>query len=170
MSNAIRRWGLSFLVFMFAIVGGTQAQPRPGGSASKVDWTVQGDTLASGERGVVTLRGTIADGWKMYAPDSPPPTRGVAVAVDTAGTGLTVDSLQHADAESGHDPNFGLTVRYFQETATLRLPVSAKSTVHPGRYSVEGGITFMVCTDEICLPPTTESFATAVQVVREDGS
>lgn len=162
----ISRQLLFLLVLILGVVGRGQAQPQPGGSASKVDWAVQGDTLVPGGQGVVTIRGTLADGWKMYAPDSPPPTRGVAVAVDTVGAGLTVDSLQHADSESGHDPNFGITVRYFRNAAQLRLPVSVASTAEAGSYPVEGRITFMVCTDEICLPPTTTSFATRVQVGR----
>ncbi len=160
----IPRWSLCLLVLTLSVAGQGRAQPGPGGSASKVDWRVQGDTLESGEQGVVTLRAVVAEGWKMYAPDSPPPTRGVDVAVESASPGLAVDSLEHTESESGHDPNFGITVRYFQGTAELRLPVSAESTVQSGRHSVDGDITFMVCTDEICLPPTTESFSAAVQV------
>lgn len=166
----MRRQIAVVLVLMLGVVGRGQAQPQPGGSASKVDWAVQGDTLAPGAQGVVSIRASIAEGWKMYAPDSPPPTRGVAVAVDTVGAGLTVDSLQHADSESGHDPNFGITVRYFRDTAQLRLPVSVASTAEAGRSPVEGRITFMVCTDEICLPPTTTAFTTQIQVGREGDS
>lgn len=159
------------LVMLLCVVGQAQAQPQPGGSASKVNWTVQGDTLLPGQTASVTLRAAIAEGWKMYAPDSPPPTRGVAVTTMPIGaSGISIDSLKHTGSEAGHDPNFDITVQYFQDRAQLRLPVAASSTAEHGAHSIEGDLTFMVCTDEICLPPTTESFAAVIQVGRENDS
>lgn len=139
------------------------AQPG-GGSASKVTWTIQGDTLAHGGRGRVTFRARVAEGWKMYAPDSPPPTIGASVTVIGATpSALTLDSLAHTPSTAAHDPNFGTTVRFFSGRARLWLPVTLSPSAPSGPHFIEGTLRFMVCSDEICLPPATTSFSAPIR-------
>jgi thiol:disulfide interchange protein DsbD len=146
-----------------------QAQPGPDGSAGKVDWTAVGDTLAPGENGAVILRASIADGWKMYAPESPPPTRGVEVTIDSAATApIRTGPVRQSEPQRGHDPNFDLTVQFYEGDASLRIPVRLAQPDAAGAHPVRGTVTFMVCTDELCLPPATTAFE-AVVVVRTDG-
>jgi len=136
-----------------------------GGSASKVDWTVTATDVAPGATGALTLKGDIADGWKMYALDSPPPSRGVSVSVEAWPNGLEKSGpVEQAEPKRGYDPNFDKEVSYFQGTATLRVPLAAEKRANPGERTVKGRVTFMVCTDEMCLPPTPTSFTTTVAV------
>lgn len=145
------------------IVGVGYAQP--GGSASKVTWTADGDTLAPGETGAVALRASIAEGWKMYAPASPPPTIVVdvsGVTSEPSGAVVRTDTIESTGASRAYDPNFGKEVHFFSGEARLRLPVSMSDDAQDGSYVLQGRLRFMVCTEEICLPPATETFTTTV--------
>jgi thiol:disulfide interchange protein DsbD len=157
-------WQLLFVMggLLLGLAGPVHAQP--GGSAAKVTWTVQGDTLAPGTTGGVILQASIAEGWKMYAPASPPPTVGVAVsAVEfLRSEAVATDSLVSTGAAIAYDPNFGKDVHFFSGEARLRLPVTVPTEVQPGAHSLRGTLRFMVCTTEICLPPATESFEATV--------
>jgi hypothetical protein len=94
---------------------------QPGGeSASKVTRTIRGDTLAPGERGRVSIRARIADGWTMYAPDSPPPTIGAAVAVGAeTSEAISVDRPAHTTTTPASGPHFDRTVRFFAGPSPL---------------------------------------------------
>jgi thiol:disulfide interchange protein DsbD len=144
------------------------AQAQRGGSASKVDWTATATDVAPGKTGALTLTGDIADGWKMYALDSPPPSRGVSVSVESWTDGLSKGGpVEQSDPKRGYDPNFDKEVSYFEGTATLRVPVAVDASAELGERTVTGTVTFMVCTDEMCLPPTPASFETTLSVAEE---
>jgi len=163
--GGIARRLLATVGLLFGLVCAVCAQP--GGSASNVTWTVQGDTLAPGGTGTVRLEASIAEGWKMYAPDSPAPTVGVSVtAVEAKRSGLVLgtDSLSYTGGATAYDPNFGKDVHFFSGTARLRLPIAMPDDARSGTYALQGTLRFMVCTEEICLPPATEQFHTTAVV------
>jgi thiol:disulfide interchange protein DsbD len=111
----------------------------------------------------VALRASIEEGWKMYAPDSPPPTMGVAVRGTTPDDSLlTMGALQFAAPQRGHDPNFGTTITYYRDTARLWLPVTRRTDA-PRSCTVTGTLQFMVCTDAICLPPAERPFRAVIR-------
>ncbi len=141
------------------------AHAQQGGSATKVDWSVSASEVAPGESGALTLEAAIEDGWKMYALDSPPPSRGVSVSIESWPAGLSKGGpVEQSEPKRGYDPNFDKEVSYFEETATIRVPVSVEEGASLGERTVEGSVTFMVCTKEMCLPPTPTSFSTTVTV------
>jgi thiol:disulfide interchange protein DsbD len=144
---------------------GGVAQAQQGGSASKVDWTASATDVAPGASGALTLEASIAEGWKMYALDSPPPSRGVSVTVESWPDGLGKNGpVEQSEPQRGYDPNFEKEVSYFSGSANLRVPIAADQEASQGSRTVEGTVTFMVCTDEMCLPPTPTSFSTTVSV------
>jgi thiol:disulfide interchange protein DsbD len=164
---SLRTTVLVAVAFLLVAVGRPLHAQR-GGSAAKVDWTVTATDVAPGASGALTLTGDIADGWKMYALDSPPPSRGVEVSVESWPDGLAKDGpVEQAEPKRGYDPNFDKEVSYFQGTATLRVPLAAEQGASPGDRTVTGSVTFMVCTDEMCLPPTPTSFETTVAVAED---
>jgi thiol:disulfide interchange protein DsbD len=155
----------SVTALLLLIPLGVTVQAQQGGSASKVDWSVSASDVAPGARGALTLEASIDDGWKMYAVDSPPPSQGVSVSVDVWPDGLDKGGpVEQSEPKRGYDPNFDKEVSYFEETATIRVPVSAGTGAGLGEHTVEGTVRFMVCTDEMCLPPTPSSFSTTVSV------
>lgn len=138
---------------------------QEGGSASKVDWSVSATDVAPGATGALTLTASIEDGWKMYAVDSPPPSRGVSVDINAWPDGLAKGgAVEQSEPERGYDPNFDKEVSYFEDTATIRVPLSVAEGARIGERTVEGAVTFMVCTDEMCLPPGPTSFSATLSV------
>lgn len=151
------------LLLVFSL--GQRAQAQRGGSASKVDWSVSATDVAPGASGALTLEASIQDGWKMYALDSPPPSQGVSVGIDAWPNGLTKDGpIEQSEPKRGYDPNFDKEVSYFEGTATVRVPLAAEEGARLGERTVDGTVTFMVCTDEMCLPPTPTSFSVTMTV------
>ena len=159
-----------FIAALTVLSLGATVHAQKGGSASKVDWSVSSAPVAPGGAGAVTLEASIEDGWKMYAVDSPPPSRGVSVGIKAWPSGLQKDgAVEQSTPKRGYDPNFDKEVSYFEGEATIRVPLKAVDGAELGTRTVEGTVTFMVCTDEMCLPPTPSSFSTTV-AVQEDAS
>jgi Thiol:disulfide interchange protein len=162
---SVLRTFAALTVALLVIPFGSSVQAQQGGSASKVDWSVSASAVAPGATGALTLTASIEDGWKMYAVDSPPPSRGVSVDVKTWPDGLAKDGpVEQSEPKRGYDPNFDKEVSYFKDTATIRVPLSAEDEASLGERTVDGSVTFMVCTDELCLPPTPSSFSTTISV------
>ena len=155
--------GLTSLLLLISLGGDALAQQ--GGSASKVNWSVSASDVAPGETGVLTLTASIEEGWKMYAVDSPPPSRGVSVEVGSWPDGLSrAGPVEQSEPKRGYDPNFDKEVSYFTNSATIRVPLSAEQGARLGERTIEGSVTFMVCTDEMCLPPGPTSFSSKMAV------
>ena len=153
------------LATLLVVVPGAYAQM--GSAGDKVDWSTRVEPAAVQPGGSVTvhLTGALQDGWKMYALDSPPPSRGVNVSMDSMAASLSTNGpVQQADPKRGYDPNFEKEMTYFEETAALRIPVSVAPSAKEGAHRLTGTVTFMVCSATLCLPPTPESFAATVDV------
>ncbi|PSQ67013.1 MAG: cytochrome C biogenesis protein, partial [Bacteroidetes bacterium QH_1_61_8] len=135
--------GLTSLLLLISLGGDALAQQ--GGSASKVNWSVSASDVAPGETGVLTLTASIEEGWKMYAVDSPPPSRGVSVEVGSWPDGLSrAGPVEQSEPKRGYDPNFDKEVSYFTNSATIRVPLSAEQGARLGERTIEGSVTFMV--------------------------
>ena len=157
----------SVLGLAIAFVGAPDVQAQIGGATEKVDWSTRVDPapVAPGGTATVHVTGTIQDGWKMYALDSPPPSRGVQVTVDSTGAVLSAEGpVTQADPKRGYDPNFEKEVTYFEGTAALQVPVAVASPAEAGTYELAGTVTYMVCNANMCLPPTPEMFTATVDV------
>ncbi len=138
------------LVFVFVP---TSAVAQPG-ALDIAAWDVQADTLVPGQRGRVSFTAALFPGWRMYAPGSLPPTRPVAITFDPL-PGVKVDAEpEHYGAVAGFDPVLQQDVVYFAEEARLIVGVVVDYPVP----QLNGSITFMVCNDRICYPPTTKRF------------
>lgn len=95
--------------------------------------------------------------WRMYALDSPPPSRALKVQFEPFPSGLTaLDSLNQVEVQSGFDPYFDKVVTYFEGRAL----VWADYAIGPGFSGgeIHGSIEFMICNNLICLPPDSHAF------------
>lgn len=164
---------------LMALLLGVALQPVPGaaqgflggGTADHVQWTVEmaPEAVAPGGTAHLRLRAAIDEGWKMYAMDSPPPSRGVEVTFDTLAPGLQRDGdVRQAPPQRGYDPNFDKEVTYFEkEEGVLEADLAVDAAAEPGTYEVTGTVTYMICDPQMCLPPTDYSFAATVRVEEE---
>jgi DsbC/DsbD-like thiol-disulfide interchange protein len=148
------RFILPFIVVLSLLPYCVQAQDI-GPGTDYVEWTTRvvpveataGDTVA------VILHARISPGWKMYALDSPRPTRGVQWILDLAkGQGETGEIVQFGQRR-GYDPNFSMEVSYYEEEARLERRVVLSDGVGAGAQTIAGRVVFMVCNDRLCLPP-----------------
>lgn len=164
---------LSWLALVLIISSGTVQPSRAQEfqtAADLVTWTpsVYPETVAPGETAELTLTARITEGWKMYALDSPRPSRGVRVQMEGLPEGLEQDGeVTQQEPHEGFDPNFGIDVRYFSEHAELYIPLKATAEAATGRYETAGTINFMICNDRLCLPPTNVPFSATLAVERE---
>lgn len=155
-------------VYGQAGAGAFRPSAGPEQAREQVTWSavVEPASVAPGEKASLVLRAEIAEGWKMYAMDSPPPTRGVAPRLEGKGAGLvpSPSGFIQSAPEEGYDPAFDLNVRYFEKEAVFRTEVAVSEGAAPGRRAIGGVVEFMVCTAEKCLPPAQESFSTGLRV------
>lgn len=136
-----------------------------------VQWkaTVRPETVAVGDTLVFWLEATMAEGWKMYALDSPPPSRGVRLRFGTLPAGLEqAGDVRQSPPKEGYDPNFRVTVRYFEHQATIIAPLRVADAAEPGVRTVQAEVEFMICNDRVCLPPTRVPVEAAVHVVAQN--
>jgi thiol:disulfide interchange protein DsbD len=157
---------ISTLLLMSGVASPATAQGLFGGAAENVQWTtdVVPATVAPGDTAHVRFRASISGDWKMYALDSPPPSRGVGVAFDSLAAGLQHSPIRQRTPQRGYDPNFEKDVTYFAGEAVLEADIAVDASVAPGTYDVAGTITYMICNDQMCLPPTDQPFTQPLQV------
>ena len=154
---------LLFLVVLAALALPADAQPALFGGAPPPDaddlvtWTGPTGPVAvtPGEAASVRLGVTIADGWHVYALDSP---TGLPLRVETElPAGVRLDGLQQSPPIDALDPTLGEPVRWFEGQATVELALLASPTATAGERPATVDVTFGVCDDRICLPPRTQT-------------
>jgi len=141
------------LLSVLILVGTVSAQPA-------VSWSTSADYYGESARvvieGFLPLDDSAGGAWRMYAMDSPKPTRALSVRLDFLPPDLTQrDSLRQMDVQSGFDPYFDKVVTYFKR----RVLVWADYTI-PQSFSggaVAGSVEFMICNNLICLPPDSST-------------
>jgi len=111
------------------------------------------------EHTIITVHAEIAEGWHLYSQNleegGPIPTSFV-LEEDSAFT--AVGGWSEGEPHVEFDPNFDMDLAYFSDAAdfTIKLLPTEKE------FTVKGELEFMVCNDEMCLPPTYEDFSVQV--------
>ena len=124
-----------------------------------VKWSFSADQ--KGSEATLILSAKIEKGWHLYgqniAPGGPIPTsfkfnpdRNYTVAGKTS----------EPAAEEVYDPNFDMKVTYFTDDAVFRQKVKLNTGES---FSVKGVVEFMVCNDQMCLPPDEVEFEIPVK-------
>jgi thiol:disulfide interchange protein len=131
-----------------------------------VHFKVSADPAAirPGETVTLWIDVELVDDWHIYSATTPPggpfPTE---ILLDD-GLLTQVGAVIQPDPVVEHDPNFDLQVEYYGKS--VRFGIMA---THPPEYAepqvnAAGGITYMLCNESACLPPTTYAFNVAVNV------
>lgn len=126
-------------------------QPDP------IKWSMN-IVMDSATEGSVILEAKISHPWHLYGtviPEGGP----VATTFDfTKSTGVNFqgDFVPSAAPLEVDDPNFGLTVNWWQNDVTF----TRKFEVVPGTESaaIDGSVRYMACDDANCMPPRTVTF------------
>ncbi len=147
--------------------------PRPAaaqdirGATDHAQWTVAArpEAVRAGEAFTVRFDVALDEGWKMYAMDSPRPSRGVELRFDELPDDFSrAGEARQLGPQQGFDENFGIDVRYFESRAWFEADVAVGAEVAPGAYTIGGRAIFMICNASLCLPPTPMPFSVTVAV------
>lgn len=146
-----------------------------GPAPSYVSWvsTPSVSSVSQGDSFDITLSARIADGWKLYAMDSPPPSWGARLQIDAPSGGIEQDGdPSQSTPKQAFDKNFKQDVTYFVEEAVLSASFSVAESTDPGPHVVSGKVGYQICNDELglCLPPYYEPFTVQVDVVEAAAS
>ncbi len=143
--------------FLVAVTAHSSAQPL-------VEWNLSAEYHGSDAR--VIVEGQLPNNdsrggpWRMYALDSPQPSRSLTVQFVSIPTGLVLrDSLKQIGVQSGFDPYFDKVVTYFYERALVWADYIVDSDFVNGEVIAE--IEFMICNNIICLPPNQITISSA---------
>ncbi len=71
---------------------------------------------------------------------------------------VVVAGFEQSVPRDGYDPNFDASVRYFENVGRVVARLDADASSAPGPHAIGGDVTFMLCNDVMCLPPTRRSF------------
>lgn len=125
-----------------------------------VDWAYDVKILGDDE---AELRFTaVMEGdWHIYATDLPKDEGPVPTAFDFEKSGdyRLVGELNAGEYITKYDPNFMMDLNFYEGKAVFTQKIKRLST---SDFSVEGELTYMVCNDEMCLPPEYLPFALEV--------
>ncbi|GAB5556557.1 MAG: thioredoxin family protein [Schleiferiaceae bacterium] len=99
----------------------------------------------------LVIKATIDEGWHLYSQklpeDGPIPTSFSFVP----GAQYTLDgSVSEGEPHVEFDPNFDMELAFFGDQAEFRQKIKVNSEAD---FTIKGELEFMVCNDEMCLPP-----------------
>ncbi|MGB2274629.1 MAG: protein-disulfide reductase DsbD domain-containing protein, partial [Schleiferiaceae bacterium] len=141
------------ILALFAVIVSTvlYAQPQP------VKWSTS-NTIIEDKVNVV-IHADIAPGWHLYsqnlADGGPIPT---SFYLDSSSAFAPLGKWTEGEPHVEFDPNFDMDLAFFSESADFSILLEPLQS----DFIVKGELEFMVCNDEMCLPPTYVDFRTEV--------
>ena len=150
------------LLLLLALFSGAGQRP-----ADVVKWTVaapQGWTTAGGTL-ALTVKATVADGWKLYAIDQPPAGPQPLAFATTKPFAIQPKTITAPPAKVLKDPLFDANTRYYEKTASFTVPVSIPGDL-AGMHEIPVEVTFQACGADICLRPFTQKLPVHIEVRR----
>lgn len=117
----------------------------------KVAWAVNYDALTE----TIIFTASISEGWHLYGQEiseeiGPVPT---SFKFEKNKQFKLIGKTDEPTPITEYDPNFDGELSYFKDSVEFTQRIKIKSSVE-----VKGVITYMVCTEEMCLPPRDIEF------------
>ncbi|MEI9918155.1 MAG: cytochrome c biogenesis protein CcdA [Bacteroidota bacterium] len=141
---------LTIWLLFAAATTNTYAQVR-----TPVKWNFSADAISETEAHL-TFTATLDSGWHIYSQflgeDGPLPTTFTFVPSKKYKPVKKVEEL--SKPVKSYDKTFMMDIVWFEKVAVFRQKVKLQAP----SATIEGKIEFMVCTDEMCLPPDEVSF------------
>ena len=164
----LRRCFYLFLLATLWLANSVQAQ-QIGPAPEYVTWDVAPSSIkvAPGDQIVLSLNAVIAEDWKMYAMNSPRPSRGIEFLLNDLPAGVVhAGEVSQSEPKTAYDQNFEKDMRYFTHEVALETAFEINEQAVNGANKISGAITYQICNDvfRVCLPPYKQEFSTAIQV------
>lgn len=135
------------------------------GDTDPVTWTVSAAPTSAepGQTVTVSLSATIGGDWRMYAMDSPV-GRPLSVRFESSDALAAVGPVQQPQPREGFDRVVEEDYTYFAEAVQLTRLYRVAADAPGGDAAIRGAVTYMVCNDDLCLPPKDHPFRLTVAV------
>ncbi|TRX59962.1 cytochrome C biogenesis protein [Fulvivirga sp. M361] len=115
-----------------------------------VKWSTSAKKVSDTEYELIATA-HIEDGWHLYAqsvPDDGP--RPTVFSFEGNSNYLKKGNTKEAEGHTVDDPIFEMRIKYFSEETAFKQRIKLKNDTP---FKVNGVVEFMVCNDEMCLPP-----------------
>jgi DsbC/DsbD-like thiol-disulfide interchange protein len=157
---------LRFFVLLGLLIPGTALAQADGPlGPSTVSWSVQPAAASQGGVLKLTLNGTVAPGWHVYAlkqlPGGPTP---LLVSLESNGVASADGAPVGSPAKTVHDPAFDLDTQFYADAFTLTVPLRLKPHLPAGPQQVPVSVRFQTCNGRICQPPRTVHLSATVNL------
>jgi thiol:disulfide interchange protein DsbD len=150
---------LIFLSFITGVIS-TYGQVQ---DHAKWNYTVE---KISDKRLQVVLTATLDSGWHIYSSQmedggpqktivSVEPGKSFKVAEKTTEFGKLIEK---------YDSSFNITLRYYPQQAVFKKVIDVADT---SAYTLKGNVSYMLCTDEVCLPPDEKEFSINIPAISQ---
>lgn len=116
-----------------------------------VDWKFDVE-YTDGAQAELVFEAEIEEGWHVYATDLPSDMGPIptSLTLDESTDFEKTGDFKGGKFKTEYDPNFDMDLNFYDEEATFKLPIKRLSEED---FEITGYLTFMVCNDEMCLPP-----------------
>lgn len=153
------------LVLAFTLLG-VHVTPTTAQDPAHFVVSIDPEVIHPGETAFVWIDVSLGDDWHIYSATTPPggpfPTE---ISLET-GQLTQVGPIIQPEPVVEHDPNFDLAVEYYGESVRFGVRARVSEDAAAGPVDLAGGITYMLCNESACLPPTTESFVVDVRIAQ----
>jgi thiol:disulfide interchange protein len=144
------------LRFVFIALAAVLLAPFAAFAQNPVKWTFTSKDVGNGQFDLI-FTGAIDDGWYTYSQfqeseDGPIPTS--FTFKEGAHFELAGPAKESGGISKAHDKFFDMNVAKFKHNAIFTQRIVVKDATKP----VEGFVNYMVCNDEMCLPPKDVDF------------
>ncbi len=147
----------TFLVLLFAFTATAFSQM---GSAKQVKWTFASKKVAD-KKYEISMTAVINGDFHMYAinagVEGPVPTT-ISFSPNPLIT-IQGKTLEKGKKITKYEAAWDGKVNYFEKTVTFTQVINTKTTA---KTNLNGKVAFMVCNDEVCLPPSEVPFKIAI--------
>lgn len=130
-----------------------QMQQANSGVLDPVSWSFRSETLENGEYNLIATA-TIDEGWHVYSQHLENANGPIATEFNWGEQVEVIGVTEEGEPHVEYDPNFMMDLAYFEGTADFIQKVKPKD----GATNIEADLYYMVCNDEMCLPPTQVDF------------
>ena len=122
----------------------------------KVTWT----SSYNKEDSTIIITAEIAEGWHLYSQNlendmGPIPTE---ISFEANDKVEFSDKTNEPAPKESYDENFGANMSYFEKEVSFTNKVKVK-----GSTKVSASVVFMICNNEMCLPPTEKIITIEVE-------
>ncbi len=145
---------LMILITLVIIAGGLKSQVL-----TPVKWSYAAKKTGP-HTAVVFLKATMDNGWHIYSQnvEEGGPVKTNFSFASSGAYSLDGNTIE-PKAITKYEKTFGMNVSYFEKEVVFQQKIKLKS----GQALVKGSLTYMVCNDRQCLPPTDVVFSIPIK-------